>query len=309
MPSQLYTNSNAPYTGGFRPGAEVFAIDGDFSYATPVSLPEISCPFKGDSFGDINSIVLLGSDGVYTTVPAGTGYNLQGFSANQSAIVLTQEFIVAQQWHVPMPLNAPYNPIWATGWMGTYVNFNSLFLVQEGPLENAGVGICKFRRTFANLPPTRNVFESFNYQFPAYVIDANTQRNGFSRTVLSRVQYDYFVYDFNNLLNGIALFQSNGGRRLNSSTGLNPTGLILPEMRYFIPTPDSASYPAYVTNSFLENGAPLTNDSTALTNPSATFYFECVQNGDELVAESSSFGPGPWMGNIYERKTRFVTAL
>lgn len=301
---------NAPYSGGTSAGAKLFAVNGDFTAATPCGPPEISYPFKGDTFPGLRDIVLLNSAGAYVNVPLGSGYNVQPFRANQSAIIVEQEFMVAEAYYVPMRLNTLYNTDWSNGWRGDFALLDQSFLVEEGPLENVGGGIVKFWRKFATLPPTRNEFESYAPTFPSFEVLYGTPatqsivRPAKTATVFSRVQYDYYVYDDLDLLSGLSLFPS--GHRLNASTGLSPTGLILPEMRYYKPstettsggTPNTVEY-----NMQLDGDQPL----TAASIPSSTQYRGWIGVA-EIVAEASSFGPGPWLGNIYQRKTRFVIA-
>lgn len=292
---------NAPYSGGYAPGNRIFAVDGDFTVAAPITPPEIVNPFKGDSVPDITSIILLSSAGVFTAIPLGSGYNVQPFAANQSAIIFEQEFMVALAYHTPLPLNTPYNLNWSIGWQNTYVNLNNCFLVEEGPLEHVGAGLVKFKRKFANLPPTRNVVESYAYTFPS-ISDGTTVRQAKNMIVASRIQYDYYVYDDLDLLPGITLFPA--GHRLDVTTGMFPTGLILPEMRYFKPGANSITL-----NMLLDADEPLlddTNPATGVaTNPTFTQYTTWAANGYEIVAEASCLEQ--WMGNIYQRKTRFVT--
>ncbi len=295
-------NFNAPYTGGVSPGGRIFAVDGDFTFAQPCSPPMISNSFKGDSSVGTNDIVLLDGANVYVRVPIGAGYNIQPFAANQSAILFEQEFIVALAYFVPMPLNTPYPLLWSIGWQNTYVALDSCFLVSESPLEAIGGGLAKFRRRFANLPPNRNEFESYTYVYPAVNYGGSDIRFQKPLTVNSRVQNDYFVYDDLGLLPGIPLFPA--GHRLDSSTGTNPVGLILPQMRYF------KSAAGVSNNNLLDADQPL-DDSTP-TVPSTTEYSGFANWGGagvvaEIVAEASSLQR--WEGNIYERKTRFVEAV
>lgn len=295
--------TNAPYSGGFSPGAQLFAVDGDFTVAAPCGLPHISNPFQGDTFPSLTSIVLLNSSGVYQEVPLGSGYNIQPFSANQTAIILEQEFMVAEAYHVPLPLNTPYDPAFAIGWQNTYVDLASCFLVEEGPLHDMGGGLVKFRRRYANLPPTRNVMESYVFTFPSLQNVTNT-RVAYQAIVPSRVQYDFYVYDYLDLLS-LPLFTA-GGHRLNAATGLQPPGLLLDQIKYY------QDADALANHSPQPEISALTTDTIPVYDPIPTGadsdYNTWITNKWEMVAEASSFGPGPWLGNIYCRKTRFVVA-
>jgi hypothetical protein len=293
---------NAPYYGGYAPGNRIFAVDGNFTVAMPVTPPAVSYPFRGDSCPDITSIVLLDSTGTYVTLPIGAGYNIQPFAANQSAIVFEQEFMVALSAYLPLPLNTPYNTAWSIGWYPVYADLAACFLVEEGPLEHVGAGIVRFKRKFANLPTTRNVPESYGYTIPAWTDGTNTRISS-SRILASRVQLDYYVYDDLGLLNGLIPGLFPAAHRLNAATGMFPQGLILPEMRYFKPGAGSVA-----NNLLLDPDEPLQDDTSpptgSATNPTYSQYISWVANKYEIVAEASSLEL--WMGNIYQRKTRFV---
>jgi len=290
---------NAPYSGGFSPGAQLHSVDGDFTQCDPCGPPEISYPFKGDSFPGLKSIVLLDSSFVYQVIALGTGYNVQPFRSNQSFIVIEQEFMVAEQYYIPMRLNTPYWLGWSVGWTGYLGLLTNCFLVEEGPLVHVGGGIVVIKRKFASLPDTRNEYESYAYSFPA-LNNGTNNRFGLNRIVPSRVQYDYFVFDDLNILS-IPLFNPSSamlGRRLNATTGLFPNGIILEEQHYY--KNGGASL-----NMQVDPDQPLV-DGASPTNPSYTEYMSWVSGGHEIVAETSIFGPGAWMGNIYQRKTRFI---
>lgn len=292
---------NAPLTGGYSPGADRYAVSGDHSFATPTTPPIVTNIFRGDSTVNTSDIVLLDNVDTmsYVRVPLNTGANVQPYAANQSAIVFEQEFSVAQEHYIPLPLNTPYWIGWSIGWQNTYVNLAECFLVEETTLIPLGAGISRFTRKFANLPPSRNVPGSWNHTFPALDYGASSIRFPLQRIVNSRVQHDFYLWDPLNIQSSIALFPA--GKRLNLSTGLNPTGLILPEMRYFKGETD-----AVINNNQIDPGQPLT-DTAPATVPSYTEYADWMFEA-EIVAESSNMGEGPILGNIYERRTRFVEA-
>ena len=92
---------------------------------------EIDTPFTGDSFPNNRDIVLLNlASSSFVTQPFGTGYNIQPFNANQTAILLEQEFIVAEAYYLPLPLNTPYCVGWSIGWSNDYANLGDCFLVR-----------------------------------------------------------------------------------------------------------------------------------------------------------------------------------
>lgn len=290
---------NAPYTGGYSPGGQLFAVDGDFTIDEPMGLPVVSYPMMGDSILSTRDIVYYDPEiPGYALYPLGSFPNIQPWSANQRAAILEQDFMVAQSAYVPMPLNTPYNPDWATGWNG-YVDLSFFYLVKEGELQDMGGGIVKIKRTFATIPPTRNELEQFAYNFIGYADEATgTTRSQTPINVLSRIQYDYFIFDDLGIL-GTALFPE--GNRLDSSTGTYPDGLILPPQYYFT---NSDGIDQLVFTTALDDGDG--TDPTTTTVPSFSDYVGFINDGAEIIAEGSTMSR--WMGNIFERRTRFILA-
>jgi hypothetical protein len=304
---------SAPYTGGFSPGdSGIFAVDGDFSICDPCSLPEISYPFQGDSILSIRDIMYFApTPEKYVPIPWGTFPNIQPWSANQAAIVINQDFMVAQQDYKPMHLNTPYNILWANGWYGYFPDglfaqsLVNCFLVREGELQDMGAGISKLRRTWASIPPTRNEVEQYIYNYIGFEDEATgTTRVRIPVPVQSRIQYDYFIFDDYGVLT-LPVFPA--GPVLNAITGINPANLILQPQYYF-----SGEANANVQNLFteaLDDGVggdgktiPDFSDYVAALTGSGT------SNGlaAEIIAEGSTMTR--WMGNIWERRTRFVIA-
>ena len=124
--------------------------------------------------------------------------------------------------------------------------------------------------------------------------------------VPSRLQFDYFVFDDLGIL-GSPLFPA--GNRLDSTTGIHPKGLIIPQQKYY-------ANAAAVGNNLMQPNQPLTDASgpTDATVPGFTEYVNwSLGTGTshglpaEIVAESSTIRR--WMGNIFERRTRFVEAI
>ena len=344
---------NAPYTGGSAPGADLFYVDGDFSQPWPCAAPVVSTPFVGDTVFATADIVILDQDPAsstyqtYINVPVGNAPNIQPSynqnAYNQNDIIIEQEFMVAQAYYQPVQLNSPYNEDWSNGWgeispsnadPAVYQWLGNCLLVEEGPLTDMGGGICKFRRTYASIPQTRSMMESYVAQFPGIIFssDINDFRNSTARTVNSRVQLDYYVWDPYGLVPSIPIFPE--GPRLDKVTGLNPTNLLLREMAYFLAAPNAVANNK--TLSFNEGGGLFDWNNSFYTDPNnpglsttpcasqwismMTGTFQTNPNGIDLpqfetsngqpaefVAEASQWEQ--WRGNIYRRKTRFVTAL
>jgi hypothetical protein len=323
------------YTGGSNPGGQLFYVDGDFTTAAPSGPPSITTPFIGDTIVSSSDIILLASAPGptsrrdYVNVPVGTGYNQQPLFANQSTILIEQEFIVAQAYYVPQVLNSPYDVSWSLGWQNTYANLEDSILVEEGPLEDIGAGLVKFKRTYSILPPTRSVPETFAYQFPGMTIPdylGGGYRSNFSKLVASRVQEDFFLWDAVDTATQFSLFPF--GPRLNQQTGMNPTGLIIPEQKYYISNDSSIDPvslnmfldppvlsdpdPGYPGDGKLSGTTPTASQYTAYvgygdTNDARGYYFTSNQQAAEIVAEPSCLEQ--WKGNIYRRRTRFVVAI
>lgn len=297
---------DAPYSGGFAPGGRLFAVDGDQTIASPCGPPEIYNPLSGDSVPSIYPIVLLDrtiDPPDYVSVPIGTGFNVQDFAPSQAAICIEQEFQVAEAFYVPMPLNTLYDPTWSVGWGNTYVNLGNCFLVEESSLKGIGGGFVRFIRKFANLPPNRNEFESYNATYPPLNY-GDSIRFGFSRIVNSRLFYEYFVFDNLDLLTGIPLYP--GGHRINTAIPVSYP-VLFEEFKGFKAVADAVK-----NNNLLDPDQPLDDasdnpDTGLFTTPSYLHYAAWRDLGAEIVAEASSFNR--WMGNIFVRKTRFVLAL
>ena len=309
-------NPNAPYSGGFAPRAQLFAVDGDFTQCDPAGPPEISFPFTGDSILSTRDIFYVDAGGAppiqysYLFFPLGEFPNIQPWSANQVAMVLEQEFIVAQSSYQPMRLNTQYNSkAWSLGWVGTFPDgqpiptLGTLILVKEGDLQDIGGGLCKLRRVWASLPPTRNELEQYSYQFPGY----ETGRDAVTLNVMSRVQYDYYIFDDWGVLTD-AYNPFPDGPILNSLTGTSPAGLVL--VPFFVWTDQDG-----VPNNQFSTPPVLTGDGTSADNtvPGLTPYQGAVtgattSNGlpAEIVVEASTMTR--WRGNIFEKRTRFVVA-
>lgn len=152
------------------------------------------------------------------------------------------------------------------------------FLVKEStPKSVDGTLLLEFERTFALVPNSRNEFEGFVYSFTDTITTTNNETGDTQQSLLqtpvsltSRVQYDYFHCP------GAALLPN----------GTNPYQIpVIQGVHYFQAGPAVFYY------------GTLPADSTIPT----------VNLGIELVAEDSIVTP--WMGFIFQRKTRFVPNL
>ena len=312
---------SAPYTGGFDPGSQLFAVDGDFTKCDPCGMPAISYPMKGDSILALNDLIVFNeSDSSYFLAPLGTYPNIHQWSPNQSVILIEQEFMVAQNAFVPMPLNTPYDVSWSLGFQNQFdsgypsASIGQTYLVDEGELQDVGGGISKIKRKWASLPPTRSEIEQFSFQFPGIEIQSGQTRLPITQNVMSRIQYDYFIFDDLDVLDLPLFGTDESARRLNSQTGLYPNGLVIPAIQFFQIADGifigNGFYTGQIATQLQDESSPGAGDATI---PSATEYLNfasgsSTSNGQpaEMVAESSTFTR--WMGNIWERRTRFVIA-
>lgn len=310
---------NAPYSGGFSPGATLFAVDGDWTDSQPDGPPsDFSFPFEGDTVFSNRDVIarLPGGDIVpfhFDRAALGAYPNLQPWMPNQSTLVFTQDFLVAAENYKPTPLNTPYNPDWANTWPAVMTNQRALrpisdcILVKESRPRDVVGGNLRVTRTYAQLPQTRNVLEEYVINFVGFADDTIATRPEQQRIVMSRVQFDYFVFDAIDILDW-KLFNQNDGRRLNAATGIYPNGIIIPQQLYYNGE-DENGY-GQVTSLYEQDDT--TDPPTAGSVPSLTDYLSWVDapgvTGAEICAQASCFGPRPWMGNIWERRTRFVLA-
>ncbi len=303
----------APVSGGFAIGGDRFFVDGDFTKADPAGLPEVSFPMMGDSILTYNDLLIfVPSIPAFQLFTLGNGFNVHPWSPNQQVIVIEQEFMVAQESYEPMHLNTPYNTDWALGWIGYFPTgypaaaLGNAVLVKEGELVDMGAGISRIKRKWATIPPTRCEIEQYAATFPGLDSTGGITRQSFTQNVASRLQYDYFIVDFLDILSTPTV--GAGGNRIDSSTHNFPSGLVIPAQQYFDSTTVVTSGGIYVGNLVID-----LNDSTP-TLPTATQYIAYAtgtgtSNGlpAEIVAEASTLTR--WMGNIWERRTRFVAAI
>jgi hypothetical protein len=150
-------------------------------------------------------------------------------------------------------------------------SITTAFLVQETDLQNLGAGLVQWTRRYATVPATRSEYESFAYTFPAYLAGAESDpmREPLTRSVQSRVEYAYF----------------------HVGTALVPTvaDIELAQRQRYV-------FPPYGDSDKVHSG----------TEPTLTEYLEWVDEGRELVAEDARCHA--WLGNIYERITRYIIA-
>lgn len=235
------------------------------------------------------------SDGDLTVPqPNGPRRWRQPFSDNE-VLVFDQDWQVLHDYYEPSVLDIQDD------------DYPDFFLVLESPATSVGGPVLQMTRSYAKVPSVRDEWESFSYTFPG--INANTVspsrpyytygREPMTLTVPSRVRYDYWHVGF-------------------SITPVTQTKIKNP---YQIPVVEAQRYwgiggrgwPAD-ENKLGELSTPTSEQylqlvySTSVPVPvwPSAQTVHLVYQGAEIVAEDSTINR--WMGNIWERKTRYVRA-
>lgn len=241
-------------------------IDGDFTIALACGLPRFSQPFTGD----------------------------------KKKYILEQDFTQFVDNFVALNLNT------------NHPSYPTYKLVEESPLQDQGGGIVKWTRTYAAIPDARDDYSTLAYNYIGYYgTIANIAvaiaypvigRNRFTEPVTCRIRSDYFL---------CAIGQT------------YPTPASIPVISaqlYYVPlgtisgSTFTSTYPAGSTNDILygtqtdflwdNSGAHAFPGAIIPTRPTRTEYQTLINNGTEIVAESSQLSR--WEGNIYQRVTKYV---
>ena len=223
------------------------------------------------------------TDGTFTSAalhgPARISFPFPGDSATK---IIEQDFVVFFANFSALALNT------------AHATFTDAYLVGESPLQDIGGGVAMFTRTYAQKPATRSEYESFAYNFIGYLGDQlppydtwpgtgeQRGRDPFTKKVLSRLEYDYF--------------------RVWATTGDYSSVASIPfiEAQTYITDDTASERPVkYLTDTSI-------NTAAGETIPTQQDYKALVIAGTEIVAEDCDIRR--WMGNIYERVTRYVVA-
>jgi hypothetical protein len=211
-------------------------------------------------------------DGTFTTATLCGAARLSfPFSGDVASYIVEQDFMVF------------FANFSAAALDSTHGTHTTAYLVGESALQDIGGGIARFTRTWAKIPATRTEYESFAYTFPGYYPGPGTVdgRANMTRTVVSRLVHEYFLC-------------------ATGQTYTTPSAIpIISAQRYTLAGDNTAEVQWLV-------------DATAYpfaaytTDPTLPDYKALVSGQDEIVAEDSRLTR--WMGNIYERVTRYVIA-
>jgi hypothetical protein len=173
----------------------------------------------------------------------------------------------------------------------------SYYLYEETPLVALGAGVVTWTRRYAKLPDARDEFETFVYTFPGWIGGDSTitedPRDPFTETIISRVRFEYFQPGVSPGISkpkDIQVYErfqvfAQGGRNFPSNV---LGGATTPTKDQYI---SALSVPVLITPAESAFGV---------------YRYVLIPAEKQLVAETSSVRR--WIGNIYERKTRYVTA-
>lgn len=276
---------------------------GDFTYAVPISIPEWDVPLKA------------------TTKP----------------YIFRQWMMQYAKSRVALPLNTPYPN--AASPFGNGTN-SSFVLVEETQGQDAGGGIEKWQRVWAQVPDSFYEPETFNATLPGMenVSGVNVPviqgRDPLPKTVESRTVYDYFICDPGGiappfysgviLASDAAITINYALRVVTQFTYLGAVygGFYLPQTfiddftmptgRDLGQTVTGPSGVADVWNLMVQDAknnswnATVTNQVWAMNGTLLQLNTAATVWGGVIVAEDSRISR--WMGNIFVRSTRYILA-
>jgi hypothetical protein len=160
---------------------------------------------------------------------------------------------------------------------------SSAYLIEIGEHRDMGQGVIMWTERYATKPAERSEYESYAYNFigfyGAWGINTTTVtgRDRFSKTVMSRIAFKYYIPGVD------------GG-----ITTAADIPLIAAQTYIYGTTTNNVD--------FLADSPPF----TAATVPSRTTYEGWITGATEIVVEPSIVRR--WFGNIWERQTRYVKA-
>ena len=228
----------------------------------------------------------------------------------------------------------------AHGSSGKTPDYSAWKLINEGPREDIGNGVVRWKRTYAKLPDSFDDWETTSYNFigtaPGSFGGLSTSQNGrlrFSELVTARVKHDFFLVpsSFTDPITGDHVTATTAGdipvvRALaycqqfvylgvqyggyyyrqdyvsDAYVSSNPGGDL------FQTTPSGTQYQAMVDDAAIHGWnataslQKLTGTAPVLVDTAATVY------GGQLVAEESRLFRYQGSGPIWERLTRYILA-
>lgn len=288
-------------------------------------------------------IVDLPNSGALTAVAIGPRQWESPFDDTSEALVFRQEYYQDATQFQTLALDTPHDSI------------PDAYLVAEGPRDDRG-GYVRWTRTYAKIPPSRQVFESYSWTVPgigseavyaavnisstssAAGVTTITTASSSTATVGDSVQVSYTFTDgvtgtqYGRSVLRICLTGTSGttvkvdliaepGGTITYQTlkkvepGRDPyteeVGSLL-QLDYFLPGVSAGiatvqDIPLIEPVTIYDNTGRQTTSFSATTSPTLTTWRAKVAAEDYVCAVRSI--PRRWMGNIYERATRYVKAI
>jgi hypothetical protein len=219
-------------------------------------------------------------DGTFTTASAvGAARKSFPFDGDNASFIVEQDFMVLFSSFSPLALDTVHPSIAAA------------YLVKESPLQDLGGGVARWTRTYAKIPSSRSEWSTITFNFPGYFGTRlppyfqyyeriGDERDPWTATSVCRVLSEYFLC-------------------ATGQTYETPQDIPIISRQLFTLDGRPDQPIDYLVNQ-------TTNPLLSATEPTLPEYMALVAAEDEIVAEDSTIER--WMGNIYERKTRYVIA-
>ncbi len=288
-------------------------------------------------------LVDLPNSGALTATIAGPKQWTSPFEDVADALVFSQDFIQATAEFSPLALDTPDD------------TYPDCYLVAEGARDDRG-GFVRWKRTYARIPPSRQVFESYSWTVPGIGSEAvyaaasiSSVVNASGTTTITaaasvEASADDSVlvsYTFTDATTGTQYGRSVLRICLAGTSGTNvvvplitePGGTLtfisvqrvepgrdpyteevgsLLQLDYFLPGVSTGiatvqDIPLLSPLDIYDNTGRRTTSFTAETVPTLATWRAQVAAGDYVCVVRSV--PRRWMGNIYERATRYVKAI
>ena len=269
---------------------------------------------------------------------------LRPFDDDFSQYVFEQDYWQNEDDFVPLPLDTPSE------------DFPDAYLVSESPLEALGGGVVKWTRTYARIPASRQVFQSYSWTVPgigteavysSVTISSNSSAAGVTTLTTSSsstaVVGDSVLvsYTFTDGVTGTQYGRDvlricvtgTSGTTVKVDLISEPGGTItylslkkvepgrdpyteevgsLVQLDYFLPGVSAGigtvqSIPLVSPVTIYDNTGRQTTSFSATTAPTLATWRGYMAAGTYVCVVRSI--PRRWMGNIYERATRYVKAI
>ena len=229
------------------------------------------------------------TDGTFTTATLhGPPRRSHPFNGDLSSYLIEQDFMVAFTSYTPLALNT------------AHPTFTTAYLVAESGLSDVGGGIAQFTRTFATIPTARDEYESFTAFFPGLIdtgaatppynqwwAGAGSGTDPQTKKVPSRLSHEYF------LCAAGQTFTTPGAITIIAEQIFTLDSNTLARIEYLLPA-----------GVFWSDSDPTREEWITLQGGGTGLGTGA--NAGEFVAEDSDISR--WMGNIWERVTRYVKA-